>query len=469
MNPVLLKPESETGAQIIVQGRRIGSAGAREFQTKKRELMPAVLDSFARLKADADLVLVEGAGSASEINLRANDIANFGFARAADVPVILIGDIDRGGVIASLVGTKHVIDAGDAAMIRGFIVNKMRGDASLFADGMAAIAQHDGMGAARARAVLRRRPKASSRRRARPSRSLHIVARHYAGQTAYRGAAAAAHLELRRSRSAAKRTERHRRADRAAARAIPRDADLILLPGSKATIDDLAALRAEGWDIDIKAHVRRGGRVLGLCGGYQMLGKRISDPNGIEGPAASSRGPRASRCRDRVRHRKNVGGRRRQPVAIRRRIQRLRNARRRDIRPRYRATSRNVRRRARTTARRLPMAASRAVTSTASSHPTMRAPRFFRNSARSLRAKATSRASMPCSTGSPSTSRGTSTSSACSRSQNDGGDQKCRHHDRPGHAREPQRIANILRRRFAPAVTHVGVVDEDAVHSSSAR
>jgi len=120
MNPVLLKPESETGAQIIVQGRRIGSAGARAFQTKKRELMPAVLDSFARLKADADLILVEGAGSASEINLRANDIANFGFACAADVPVVLIGDIDRGGVIASLVGTKHVIDAGDAAMIRGF-------------------------------------------------------------------------------------------------------------------------------------------------------------------------------------------------------------------------------------------------------------------------------------------------------------------------------------------------------------
>jgi adenosylcobyric acid synthase len=127
MNPVLLKPQSETGAQIVVQGRMAGSAAARDFQSKKRDLMPAVLDSFARLKADADLVLVEGAGSASEINLRSNDIANLGFARAADVPVVLIGDIDRGGVIASLVGTKHVVDAEDAAMIRGFIVNKMRG------------------------------------------------------------------------------------------------------------------------------------------------------------------------------------------------------------------------------------------------------------------------------------------------------------------------------------------------------
>jgi adenosylcobyric acid synthase len=144
MNPVLLKPQSETGAQIIVQGRMTATAGARDFQAKKRDLMPAVLDSFARLKADADLVLVEGAGSASEINLRANDIANIGFARAADVPVVLIGDIDRGGVIASIVGTKHVLDPDDEAMIRGFIVNKMRGDASLFADGMAAIARLTG-------------------------------------------------------------------------------------------------------------------------------------------------------------------------------------------------------------------------------------------------------------------------------------------------------------------------------------
>jgi len=144
MNPVLLKPQSSIGSQIIVQGRMQGSARAREYQGLKLGLMPAVLDSFTRLKAEADIVLVEGAGSASEINLRANDIANVGFSRAADVPVVLIGDIDRGGVIASIVGTKTVLDPADAAMIRGFLINRMRGDASLFADGVAAIEQMTG-------------------------------------------------------------------------------------------------------------------------------------------------------------------------------------------------------------------------------------------------------------------------------------------------------------------------------------
>ncbi len=144
LNPVLLKPQSEIGAQIIVQGKLVGSARAREFQDRKRALMPAVLESFERLRHANDLVFVEGAGSASEVNLRANDIANMGFAEAAGVPVVLIGDIDRGGVIASLVGTKHVLAPQDAARIQGFIVNKMRGDASLFASGMTAIAEMTG-------------------------------------------------------------------------------------------------------------------------------------------------------------------------------------------------------------------------------------------------------------------------------------------------------------------------------------
>src|SRR6202051_4688639 len=144
MNPVLLKPQSEIGAQIVVQGRVYGSAKAAAYQKMKPELLPFVLDSYARLRDDADIVLIEGAGSAAEINLRANDIANMGFARAADVPVVLVGDIDRGGVIASLVGTKAVITAEDAAMIAGFIVNKFRGDPSLFSDGMATIARHTG-------------------------------------------------------------------------------------------------------------------------------------------------------------------------------------------------------------------------------------------------------------------------------------------------------------------------------------
>ena len=144
MNPVLLKPQSEIGAQVVVQGRVHGTAKAAAYQKMKPGLLPAVLESFAKLREEADLVLVEGAGSASEINLRKNDIANMGFARAADVPVVLIGDIDRGGVIASLVGTKAVIDAADAALIRGFIVNKFRGDPTLFGDAMTFIAEKTG-------------------------------------------------------------------------------------------------------------------------------------------------------------------------------------------------------------------------------------------------------------------------------------------------------------------------------------
>jgi len=144
MNPVLLKPQSEVGAQIVVQGRVYGTAKAADYQKLKPELMGFVLDSYARLKGEADIVLVEGAGSAAEVNLRAHDIANMGFARAADVPVVIIGDIDRGGVIASLVGTKVVIAAADAALVRGFLVNKFRGDPALFVDGMATIARSTG-------------------------------------------------------------------------------------------------------------------------------------------------------------------------------------------------------------------------------------------------------------------------------------------------------------------------------------
>ncbi len=289
MNPVLLKPESETGAQIVVQGRMIGSARAREFQAKKPELLPAVLESFTHLKAEADFVLVEGAGSASEINLRKNDIANLGFARAADVPVILIGDIDRGGVIASLVGTERVLERDDAAMIRGFIVNKMRGDPTLFADGMAAIAKITGW------APLGLVPFYNDARKlpAEDALALRDLAKTSKPD---------ANVKLRIAVPVLPRISNFDDLDPLrsepgvavamieAGRPIPADVDLILLPGSKATIDDLAALRAEGWDIDIRAHVRRGGRVLGLCGGYQMLGKRISDPAGIEGPPRTVEG-----------------------------------------------------------------------------------------------------------------------------------------------------------------------------------
>jgi adenosylcobyric acid synthase len=280
MNPVLLKPQSETGAQIIVQGRMVGSAKAREFQAQKLALMPAVLESFHRLRADADAVFIEGAGSASEINLRANDIANMGFARAADVPVVMIGDIDRGGVIASLVGTKSVLASNDAAMICGFLVNKMRGDASLFEDGMTAIQRMTGW------AALGLIPYFEDARLLPAEDALAL--RGMIAQGAGLGRLRIAVPLLPRISNFDDLDPLRHEADVSVelitpGRALPRDADIVLLPGSKATIDDLADLRANGWDIDIQAHARHGGRVIGLCGGYQMLGRTISDPHGIEG------------------------------------------------------------------------------------------------------------------------------------------------------------------------------------------
>jgi len=286
MNPVLLKPQSEVGAQIVVQGRVHGRATASEYQRLKPELMAAVQESFARLKREADIVLVEGAGSASEVNLRQNDIANMGFARAADVPVVLIGDIDRGGVIASLVGTKAVIEAEDAALIKGFLVNKFRGDPALFARGMkliAAATEWQALGLIPFFAEARLLPAEDalaldSARSAKPEAKLKIavpILPHIANFDDLDPLDAEPSVEIVRV---------------GLGQALPGDADLVILPGSKATIADLAALRVAGFDIDIAAHVRRGGMVLGLCGGYQMLGRAIHDPDGIEGPAGTAAG-----------------------------------------------------------------------------------------------------------------------------------------------------------------------------------
>jgi adenosylcobyric acid synthase len=286
MNPVLLKPQSEIGAQVVVQGRVQASAKAAEYQALKRQLMPFVLDSFARLRQEADLVLVEGAGSASEINLRRHDIANMGFARAADVPVVLIGDIDRGGVIASLVGTKAVLDPADAALVRGFVVNKFRGDPALFADGIKAIARAtswESLGLVPffpdARLLPAEDALALERPRvAKPDVRLRIavpILPHIANFDDLDPLEAEPTIELMRVRPPA---------------VLPGNADLVILPGSKATIADLAALRAAGFDLDIAAHVRRGGALLGLCGGYQMLGHSIADPTGIEGPPGTAPG-----------------------------------------------------------------------------------------------------------------------------------------------------------------------------------
>jgi adenosylcobyric acid synthase len=280
MNPVLLKPQSEIGAQIVVQGRVYGSAKAAAYQHIKRDLLPAVLESYRQLRSAADIVLVEGAGSAAEVNLRANDIANMGFAEAADLPVALIGDIDRGGVFASLVGTKHVIDATDAARICGFIVNKFRGDPALFAEAMTRIAQATGwpalglvpffadarlLPAEDALALEQKRPAKSQSR----ARIAVPILPHIANFDDLDPLEAEPAVDLIRLRPGM---------------ALPGDVDLVILPGSKATIADLAALRAAGFDIDIAAHRRRGGLVLGLCGGYQMLGRTVADPHGIEGP-----------------------------------------------------------------------------------------------------------------------------------------------------------------------------------------
>jgi adenosylcobyric acid synthase len=286
MNPVLLKPQSEAGAQVVVQGRVHGSARAADYQKMKAGLLPTVLESFARLRDEADIVVVEGAGSASEVNLRKNDVANMGFARAADVPVVLVGDIERGGVIASLVGTRMVIEPQDAALIHGFIVNKFRGDPALFADGMARIAKETGwqaLGLVPFFADARLLPAEDSMALDHaPPRKPHARVRiavpvlpHIANFDDLDPLAAEGDVELVHVRTGG---------------ALPGDADLIILPGSKATIADLKALRAAGFHIDIAAHVRRGGYVLGLCGGYQMLGRTINDLQGIEGPPRMSEG-----------------------------------------------------------------------------------------------------------------------------------------------------------------------------------
>ncbi|HEY1384029.1 MAG TPA: cobyric acid synthase, partial [Dongiaceae bacterium] len=285
MNPVLLKPQTEIGSQVVVQGKVWGQARASDYRALRPQLLPAVLDSFAQLSQDADLVLVEGAGSPAEVNLREGDIANMGFAEAADLPVLLIGDIDRGGVIASIVGTMALLSPGEAARIKGYLINKFRGDPLLFEDGLATIDRVTGLD------------------------SLGVVP--WFSQAHLLPAEDAVALNGYRTREAGEikivvprlprianfddldplRAEPDVRVELVEpGHALPADADLILLPGSKSTIGDLQALRAAGWDIDIKAHARRGGRMLGLCGGYQMLGTRLDDPDGTEGPAGAVEG-----------------------------------------------------------------------------------------------------------------------------------------------------------------------------------
>lgn len=284
-NPVLLKPQSDRRAQIIVHGKPHAALDAADYMDRRDALLGAVMESFERLRREFDLVLVEGAGSPAEINLRARDIANMGFARAANVPVILIGDIDRGGVIASLVGTKAVLDAEDSAMIRGFIVNKFRGDPALFADGMAEIEARTGWRAfglvpwlASARALPAEDAVQLEHQSSRPEAKVKIAAPMLSRLANFDDVdplRAESSVDFRFIPPGAP---------------LPRDADVILLLGTKSTRGDLDFLRAQGWDVDILAHVRAGGRVLGVCGGYQMLGAAIHDPDGVDGEPGSSRG-----------------------------------------------------------------------------------------------------------------------------------------------------------------------------------
>ncbi|MFY2824656.1 cobyric acid synthase [Ruegeria sp. MALMAid1280] len=275
MNPILLKPETDTGAQIIVQGQRAGTMKAGDYRKDKSKLLGAALESFDRLCSDADLVLIEGAGSPAETNLRKGDIANMGFACAADVPVVLVGDIHRGGVIAQIVGTQAVLEAGDLEMIRGFAVNRFKGDVSLFDEGRDDIAARTGWPCMGVVPWFHDAWKL-------PAEDMMDIRSHSGGSC----------------KVVVPQLERMANFDDLdplsaepgvtveiipAGRPLPGDADLVLLPGSKSTIGDLTYFRAQGWDIDLYAHVRRGGHVLGLCGGYQMLGKTIADPDGVDG------------------------------------------------------------------------------------------------------------------------------------------------------------------------------------------
>ena len=282
MNPVLLKPETNTGAQVIVQGKRSATMTAREFFKNRQQFMPAVVESFQILSKQADLIIVEGAGSPAEVNLRDGDLANMGFAKEVNIPAFLVGDIHRGGVIASIIGTLAVLDEADKARLKGFLINKFHGDTSLFEAGKTYIEKTTRI------------------------TCLGVIPHFAAARNLPAEDAVALEEALTSSSSDCKivvlRLPRIANFDDLdplrlepgvsvrfleASEAIPGDMSLVIIPGSKSTIADFAALKSAGWDIDLKAHVRRGGRVLGLCGGYQMLGQKIHDPQGLEGPAQS--------------------------------------------------------------------------------------------------------------------------------------------------------------------------------------
>ncbi len=285
MNPILLKPEHESGAQLIICGKRIGSMSAKEYFSVREKYMADVIAAYNELKNEYDYILIEGAGSASEVNLRHNDLANFGFAQAVNVPVVLIGDIERGGIIASIVGTFEVIDKNDAKLIVGSVINKFQGDKSLFENGIKTIEKLTN------RSVFGVIPYFNMAHKL-PAEDILALKQKMTKQTG-------------RFHIAVPKLSRISNFDDfdpliaeegvfvdivEAGEPISQEADLIIIPGSKATIADMKFIREQGWDIDILAHVRAGKSVLGICGGYQILGKEISDPRGIEGEAQNIKG-----------------------------------------------------------------------------------------------------------------------------------------------------------------------------------
>jgi adenosylcobyric acid synthase len=289
LNPVLLKPTSDRGAQVIIHGKARRNLDARAYHDYKPVAFEAVLESYARLQAAYDTIFVEGAGSPAEVNLRDRDIANMGFAEAVDCPVVLVADIDRGGVFAHLTGTLACLSASEQARVRGFIINRFRGDVSLLKPGLDWLEAKTGkpvLGVVPylhgltldAEDMLPRDPEGASAAHADDgSRTLRVVVPalpHISNHTDFDALRAHPQVDFSYVRTGT----------------APPPADLVILPGSKNVQADLAWLRAQGWEDAVRRHLRYGGRVIGICGGMQMLGREVADPHGVEGAPGSVAG-----------------------------------------------------------------------------------------------------------------------------------------------------------------------------------
>ncbi len=282
MNPVLIKPNSDTGAQIILQGKALSNMDAASFHDYKKVAMNTVLDSFSKLTKEFDSIMIEGAGSPAEINLREGDIANMGFAEAADVPVIIVADIDRGGVFAHLYGTLALLSESEQTRVKGFVINRFRGDIRLLQSGLDWLEEKTGKPVLGVLPYLHglnleAEDAITAQQELNSEVKLNVVVpvlTRISNHTDFDVLRLNPDINLRYVGKGDKIDK----------------ADLIILPGTKSVRDDLAYLKSQGWDKDILRHIRLGGKVMGICGGYQMLGKTIDDPDGVEGEPGSSEG-----------------------------------------------------------------------------------------------------------------------------------------------------------------------------------